>query len=207
MSRSGSTGSADSARSRRWADVVVMSPHQNNFEMPLRWRIRLWPTHERIAPRRLKRWARSADTSVDPVQATRAARRRAKQRPKRLFDTADPVRRNLIERTERFKSTPISNYGDVHVDHESDVLDVRTMFQVVSSQLMLVLAGPDIDSIDPHGYLRRTRASIAEVLPHVPDQRAEPLRQLDALIEDTLSFEATDRARARGPRFAWVARA
>ena len=78
-------------------------------------------------------------------------------------------------------------------------MDARTIFQVVPSQLMLVLAGPDIDSIDPHGYLRRARTSIVEILHHVSAERAKSLRDLDKLIEDTLTFDATDRARIAVP--------
>jgi hypothetical protein len=58
---------------------------------------------------------------------------------------------------------------------------------------MLVLAGPDIDSLDPHGYLRRVRKSIADIVGQVPDGPARPLRELDALIDDTLKYDAADR--------------
>jgi hypothetical protein len=63
------------------------------------WRIRLCPSDEPIAARRLKRWI-EPETAVDAVQEARAARRKEKQRPKRVFDMAEPARRSLIERTQ-----------------------------------------------------------------------------------------------------------
>jgi hypothetical protein len=73
-------------------------------------------------------------------------------------------------------------------------LKAATIWQVAPSQLTLVLAGPDIASIDPHGYLRRARASISALLTQVTDERAQRLRDLDSLIEDTLAFDRMDRA-------------
>ena len=157
-----------------------------------RWRIRLWPSETPIAARRLKRWI-EPEGAADAVEEARAARRRQKQRPKRVFDMANPARRRLIERTEQFVAPSPDQYSGIRVDREAGDLDPATIFQVVPSQLMLVLAGPDIDSLDPHGYLRRARKSIAEIVNQVPDGPARPLRELDTLIDDTLKFDAADR--------------
>lgn len=155
------------------------------------WRIRLWPSDTQLTPRRLKRW--SERLSAADVQDARAARRREKRRPKRVFDLADPTRRALIERTEHLPPPPVSDYVEVRVDRESGILDADTIFRNVPSQLMLVLTGAESDSLDPHGYLRRARANIAAILHQISDERATPLRDLDRLIEDTLNFDATDR--------------
>ena len=157
------------------------------------WRFRFWPTNDHISPRRLKRWT-PAPRSQDRIAAERAARRRERQRPRRQFDMSDPERIDLIARTAQITTPPLNDYADVDnaLDPATGILNMRIMFQLVPSQLMLVLTGPEIDSVDPHEYLRRARASIAQILGRTADQRAEPLRQLDALIEDTLQFDAAD---------------
>lgn len=157
------------------------------------WRIRLWPSHARLSPRRLKRWSESP--SAEGPQDARAARRRAKRRPKRVFDFDNPIRRSLIGRIDRI-SQPLNDYSDVGVDSGLELLDVVTIFRVVPSQLRLVLTGPESDSLDPHGYLQRVRTSIAAILRQVADERATSLRELDKLIEDALNFDAMDRARS-----------
>jgi hypothetical protein len=162
------------------------------------WRIRLWPSEARLPPRPLKRW--SETPAADAVQIGRAPRRREKQRPKRVFDLADPTRRALIQRIQQLSNPPASEYRDVDPLPGRENLDVRTIFQVVPRQLMLVLTGPESDSLDPHGYLRRARTSIAAILRRVSDARARPLNDLDKLIEDILDFDATDRKRTPVPR-------
>lgn len=105
------------------------------------WRIRLWPSDTQLPPRRLKRW--SEPPSAEAVQEARAARRRAKRRPKRVFDLTNPTRRALIERIEHLSAPSANDYSDARVDPTSEMLDASTMFQVVPSQLMLVLTGPE----------------------------------------------------------------
>ena len=155
------------------------------------WRIRLWPSRELIAPRRVKQWTGDADTSTE-----RVAGQPDTPQAKRVYDMTDPARRQLIERVEALTPPSADEYADVQVDPDSEILEPGTIFQVVPSQLRLVLEGPDIDSIDPHGYLRRARESIASLVRQLTDNRARRLHDLDVLIGDALTFDAADRERA-----------
>lgn len=158
------------------------------------WRIRLWPSREVIAPRRVKQWTGEAGTPSE-----RTAGRADTRQGKRMYDMTDPARRQLIERVDALTPPSAAEYADVHVDPESEILEPGTIFLVVRSQLRLVLEGPDIESIDPHGYLRRARESIATLVCQLTDERARRLRDLDALIYDSLAFDAADRERAGLP--------
>lgn len=157
------------------------------------WRIQLWASGETIAPHRVKQWIEEAASSGVPAAGQQLP-------PKRTFDMADPIRRQLIERLEALVTPVVTDdYASLDINPGSETLDPETIFLVAPSQVRLVLEGPDIESLDPHSYLRRTRESITSFIGELSEALAQPLRQLDALIEDTLVFDAIDRMRAGLP--------